>query len=253
MKFISILLMIMIFSGCTNSQQKIKELFQTDNATHLKKDYYEMVKLLISYKKKLDARNPKSFDKQYAPYIYQELNNNTNKLFLKYENKYISDYNQYLKIALDKEKPIKNRNDYLILGIYKYMYKAYQLNESHQVTTLSYDKKSLESLYYALKVLRWQIRTKKDINNKYLFLTWQNNWQIELQENIKNGEKPSWELIQKLQYIANEKESIYSSSNFNFEIILTQMIHHVKNSLIIMDNEPLDVSIEAMKSLIFFL
>jgi hypothetical protein len=84
-------------------------------------------------------------------------------------------------------------------------------------------------------------------------LTWQNNWQIELEKNIKNGITPTWKNIQNLEYIKNGKESMYSHSNFNFEILMSKIIAYVKNSIRVTGDEPLDVSIEAMKSFVFFL
>lgn len=251
MKFIYFIVFIFIFSGCSNSQSKVKEFFQTDNATHIKKDYHEIIKLLSSYKKKLDIRNPNNYDKNFAHYIETEFQEGTNHLFLKNNDKYINDYKTYLQMAFKSD--IKNRNDYLILGLYKQIWQAYKLNESHQITALSYNQKELETLYYTLNVLRWKINTKKDTNGNYLFLTWQNNWQIELEQRIRNGEKPSWALIQNLNYILEEKETIYSQSNFNFNVLISQMIFSVNNSLKILGAAPLDITIEAMKGFVLFL
>ena len=251
MKAILFVLSILLFSGCTNSQPKVKEFFQTDNATHIQNDYKDIIKLLTQYKKKLDLRNPQSYDKQFAHYMYKEFKNSTNFLHLKIEKKYIQDYNHYIKIAFQKNT--KLRNDYLILGLYKQFWFAYEQNEAHQITTLSYDKETLKTLFYTLKVIKWKINTKKDEKENYLFLTWQNNWQIELKKHLYNGKQPSWELIQNLKHIKDGKESLYSSSNPNFKILMSEMIFRVENSLRILGEEPLDVSIEAMKSLVFFL
>ena len=251
MKIIYLFLTLFLFSGCTGSSPKVQEFFQTDNATHIQDDYEEIVKLLVKYKGKLDLRNPKNFNKQFSYYMYEEFKNNTNYLFLKDNDRYIQDYNKYLKMAFKKE--VKLRNDYLILGLYKQVWLAYEQNETHNITTLTYNQESLKTLYYTLKVLKWKINNKKDKQGDYLFLTWQNNWQIELKHHIDNGEKPSWELIQNLKHIKSKKETIFSSSNPNFEILMNEMIFRVENSLKIIGEEPLDVSIEAMKSLVFFL
>jgi len=245
-------LLILFFSGCANSQNKLEEFFQTDNATHIKKDYYEIVKLLSEYKKKLDKRNPQNYDKQFSHYMYNEFNNATNNLFLKENGKYIDDFNDYLRIAISP-KQIANRNDYLILGLYKQIYKSYEIEEDIQISTLTYEIEKLKSLYYTLSVINWQIKSKKDENDNYLFLTWQNNWQIELTKRIKNNEKITWQLIQNLEYIKNQRETIFSPSNANFEVLMQEMLYRVKNSLKIMGEEPLDVSIEVMKTLVFFL
>lgn len=148
---------------------------------------------------------------------------------------------------------VNNRNDYLILGLYKQLYEAYMLNESHKITALGYDIDKLKELYYSLQVINWQIKSREDINHNYLFLTWQNNWQIELKKKMKNNEKLSWEVLESLEYIKLNKETLFSPSNSNFEVLMQQMIYRVQNSLKILGAEPLDVSIEIMKTLIFFL
>jgi len=183
--------------------------------------------------------------------MYKEFQNSTNFLHLKEHDKYIQDYNRYLKIAFEKET--KLRNDYLILGLYKQLWFAYEQNETHQITTLSYDQEALKTLFYTLKVIKWKINTKKDENGNYFFLTWQNNWQVELKKHLDKGEQPTWQLIQNLKHIKNNKESLFSSSNPNFEILMSEMIFRIENSLKIIGEEPLDISIEAMKSLVFFL
>ena len=251
MRIIYLFFIILMFSGCANSTSKVHEFFQTDNATHIQKDYEKIVKLLIQYKKKLDLRNPQNYDKQFSYYIYDELNKSTNYLFLKKDEKYIKDYKIYLKMAFQKD--VKLRNDYLILGLYKQIWLAYKENETHNITTLTYNLNDLKTLFYTLKVLKWKINTKKDTQGNFLFLTWQNNWQIELKHRIDNGEKPTWELIQNLKHIQSKQENLYSSSNPNFEILMSEIIFRVENSLKIMGDEPLDMSIEAMKSLVFFL
>ena len=79
MKIISFVFTILLLSGCTNSSPKVKEFFQTDNATHIQNDYKEIISLLIQYKKKLDLRNPQSYDKQFSYHIYNELNKRINE------------------------------------------------------------------------------------------------------------------------------------------------------------------------------
>jgi len=238
---LSIFIFLLLFlTACNSPQSKISEFLQTDNATEVSQDYKHLITLLIEYQKKLNLRNPNAYDEKTSYQIKKSLNNNTNTFFMKFEDKYIENYNDYIKVAINTDKEIKNRNDFLILGVYKHIWDAYELADIHQVTTLSYDAEKLKSLYYAISVLKWKINTKKDTNNNYLFLTWQNNWQIE-------------ELIENLEYIKNKRETIFSHSNPNFEVLMSQMLYHVKNSLKIIGEEPLDIGIEAMKSLVFFL
>jgi hypothetical protein len=251
MKIIYFVFTILLLSGCTSSSPKVKEFFQTDNATHIQNDYKKIVNLLIQYKKKLDLRNPQNYDKQFSYHIYNELNKSTNYLFLKKGGKYIKDYNKYLNTAFQADT--KLRNDYLILGLYKQIWFAYEQDKTHNITTLTYDKNSLKTLFYTLKVLKWKINSKKDMHGNYFFLTWQNNWQIELKKLIDEGEKPTWERIKNLKHIKSKQESLFSPSNPNFEILMSEMIFRVENSLEIIGEEPLDMSIEAMKSLVFFL
>lgn len=140
-----------------------------------------------------------------------------------------------------------------MLGIYKLIYEAYDMKNGHQITALSYNNEKLQKLYYYLRALKWRIKTAKDDNGKYLFLTWQKNWQIEFEERVNNGEKPSWKMIQKLKYIKSKEENILEPSNFSFEVILSKMIYDVKNTLKNIGEEPVDVSIEAIKGLVFFI
>ena len=251
MRIIYLFFTILLLSGCASSQNKVQEFFQTDNATHIKNDYKNIIKLLIQYKHKLNLRNPQNYNKQFANYMTKEFNDSTNFLHLKENGKYIQDYNRYLKMAFKENTKLKN--DYLILGLYKQIWLAYKENETHQITTLSYDIEALKTLFYTLKVVKWKINTKKDKNGNFLFLTWQNNWQIELKHQINKGEQPTWKLIQNLKHIKSKQESLYSPSNPNFEILMNEMIFRVENSLKIIGEEPLDVSIEVMKSLVFFI
>ncbi len=251
--FIIFIFLLLFLTACNNPQDKISEFLQTDNATEVSQDYRHIITLLLDYQKKLNLRNPNAYDEQTSYQIKNSLKSSTNTLFIKFEDKYIENYNDYIKVAINDEKEIKNRNDFLILGVYKHIWDAYELADIHQVTTLSYDAEKLKSLYYALSVLKWKINTKKDKNNNYLFLTWQNNWQIELDKRLMAGEKPSWELIENLEYIKDKRETIFSHSNPNFEVLMSQMLYHVKNSLKIIGEEPLDIGIETMKTLVFFL
>jgi len=245
--------LFIFFTGCANKSIKIGEILQSNNATQVAQDHQHIIKLLLRYQKKLNLRNPNSYNKKNIYLIKYELQNNTNTIFLKYHNQYIKNHNDYLKASLNTQDNIQYRDDLLILGIYKYIWYSYKLDNKHKITTFGYDADKLKSLYYAISVLKWKISTKKDLHGNYLFLTWQNNWQIELNKKLKNGINPSWKLIQNLKYIKTKKETIFSHSNFNFEILMNQMLYHIKHSLKLLGNEPLDISIEAMKNLIFFL
>lgn len=130
--------------------------------------------------------------------------------------------------------------------MYKLVYDTYRKEDGHQFTSLGFDSQKFKKLYYYLKVINWKIKTNKDEADKYLFLTWQRNWQVELEQN-KN--KP----IKELSYIKNKKESLFDPSNFSFEVMMNQMFFHVKNSAKIIGDEPLELSISAMTSFVLFL
>ena len=102
-------------------------------------------------------------------------------------------------------------------------------------------------------MIKWKIRTAKDTNDNFLFITWQNNWQIELHEKVKKGINPTWEVLENLPSIKNGKESLFDHSNPNFEILLNHMIAHVKNSARTIGDEPVDIGLNAMISLVLFL
>jgi hypothetical protein len=252
MKFAYITILIFLLVGCSSSQNRVEEFFQTDNATQVRRDYFEIIELLLKYKEKLDKRNPQNYDKKQAYYIEKELKNSTNTLYLAYNGKYLKNYIDYLKVAFLPTK-VKNRNDFLILGIYKQLYEAYEIEEQLQVTTLTYDAEKLRDLYYALMVVNWKIKTKKYPNKEYLFITWQNNWQIELSKKLNGTEKLSAKLIDTLKHIKNKQETLLSKNNCSFEILMAQILYHINHSLKIMGEEPLDVGLEAAKSLVFFL
>lgn len=247
------IVIIALFSGCISAtQERVEKLLQTNSANSMKKDYTQMIKELIIFKDKLDKRNPSAYDKMFSNQIYTEINNLTNTLTLKYENIQLHTYKEYLQIAFSKFE-IKNRNDYLILGLYKEIYDAYDIQSGHQITALTYDKNKLQNLYQNLQILKWKITTARDAKDEYLFLTWQNNWQIELEKRLKQKEIKTYEDILNLKYIKEGKETLFSQSNMSFEVLLTSMLYHVKNSLETVGVEPVDVGLEVVKTMFIFL
>jgi hypothetical protein len=247
--FLLLFLTLFFLQGCSNTQSKLGEFFQTNAATLIEKDYKNITNLIVNFKKKLDARNPNNYDEKQDFYIYDEIRKSNNSLFLSHEGKYLKNYDAYLKVAFSK-KEVKNRNDFLILGLYKLVYESYKKADGHTFTTLHFDKDKLKNLYYYLKVLNWKIKTDRDENGNYLFLTWQKNWQVALE---KSQQTKTLQSISELPSIKENKEDILEPSNFNFEVIMNQMFFHTKNSSSIVGEEPLDISLETMKTLVFFL
>jgi len=231
---------IFFLSACSGNQTT-SEMLQSNSATIISKDYRDITKLLLNYKKILDLRNPNLYDKSLTKQMAYDIKNNKNDINLLKNQTYL----KYLTKAF--EENTKYRSDFLILGLYKMFYKAYNIKDGHHLTALGYDAKLFKKVYYTLKVLRWKIRNAKDKNGRFLFATWQLNWQLEFNKNYKNITINS---IKELPSLKNGKEALLNHSNFNFEITLTLMIDRVENSLKAMGKEPLNLSLTAMKAII---
>jgi hypothetical protein len=236
------------FQGCAVNQKSLKKIVQTSAATEIDKYKDEVIKDLKEYKRKLDLRNPYSFSHELQDKIYQEIDAGKNTIQLTYKEKNLVTENEYLFYAFAPE-PIKNRNDLLILGLYKLIYKAYDLSNSHKFAALEYNSKYLQELYRYLQVIRWKIRTDKGRNGQYLFLTWQNNWQIELMK----SDATDLNIIRELPYIKNQRETLYDHSNFSFENILTRMLVNVRYSLEETNIEPYEMSLSALRTFVFII
>lgn len=234
---------ILFFLCACSSNQGTSEILQSNSATIISKDYKEITKLLLKYKKILDLRNPNLYDKSLVNQITYDIKNNKNSINLLKNQTYL----KYLTKAF--EENTKYRSDFLILGLYKMFYKAYNIKDGHHLTALGYDSQLFKKVYYTLKVLRWKIRNAKDKNGRFLFATWQLNWQLEFNKNYKNITINN---IKELPSLKNGNETLLNHSNFNFEITLTLMINAVENSLKAMGEEPLNLSLTAMKMIILF-
>ena len=240
-----LIFLIFFLSACIPKQNDVKSVFQSNAANIIKYDYKRLQKLLLSFKSKLNKRNPKAYDKNLEKKITTLIKNSEKSLYLKYENTTLKEYKDYLNLAFSKEN-IPSRNDYLILGLYYSIYDAYDIQDGHRFTALQYSKEKLHKLHKNLQVLRWKIKVDRDTNNEYLFLTWQNNWQVELERKINNNHQITYLDIENLKYIKEKKESLLDHSNFTFEIILTQMIDNVENSLVALGEEPTNLTIGAV-------
>jgi hypothetical protein len=244
---------VAFFSGCVSlKKENVQEIFQSNNAVEIKNDYKKITRLVISLKEKLDKRNPKAYDENLASSIYTEIDSLQNNVNLRFKNSEVGSYKSYLQIAFSKDD-IKNRNDFLILGLYKNIYDAYDISSSYKITAFSYDKEKLLKLYKNLQILAWKIKVEKDLSDNYLFLTWQNNWQIELEKKVKAGLKPTWKDFENLSYIKNGEESIFGYSNLSFEHIILQMKARVGTTLERLGTEPTQMSLTSIKSLFIFL
>ncbi|RXJ65578.1 hypothetical protein CRV08_14965 [Halarcobacter ebronensis] len=249
-KYSFILSAFLIFSGCASTQEELTSIIQSNAATLITKDQKRLQELLVKFKKKLDIRNPSAYSKNDERRIYTLIKNTNANFLLKYKGKILEDYKEYLQIAFSKDK-IENRNDYLVLAIYYMISNAFDFKVAHKLTAMQFEKEKLNKLYKNLQIIRWKIKVDRDINGEYLFLTWQNNWQIELEHRLKKNSNLSYEEIKHLWHIENSKETLLDHSNFSFEVMLTQMIDSVENSLKALGEEPKDLSISALKIFIF--
>lgn len=251
-KIITLITILLFFSSCVPTKEDVKSALQTNSATSIKNDAKDLQKLLIKFKSKLDKRNPNNFSKKLESKIYKTIKNSDKKLYIKYEDNILDNYKDYLQIAFSKDD-IFPRNDYLVLGLYYLIHTSYEMDEGHRITALEYDKEKLNKLYKNLQIIKWKIKVDKDLKENYLFLTWQNNWQVQLEKKLKNNEELSLDEIKMLESIKEDKESVFDPSNFSFEVILTQMIDRVEDSLKALGEEPKKLSVTALRSIFLFL
>ncbi|MDC0932910.1 hypothetical protein OAR97_03600 [Arcobacteraceae bacterium] len=252
MKYLLILI-VLFFTSCSNIQDKIKNAVQSENAKQIRNDYQEIVQLLSLYKTKLDKRNPKNYNNNLTSLLRKNIldNKNTINLFSHTRNHSFK-YTDYLNLAFNKSSSIKNRNDYLAVGLYKMFYDAYKMDVKYKMTALSYDLEVLQKAYKNLQILQWKIKFDKDIEEQYLFLTWQNNWQIELEQQLKTTSLSNIPLSQ-LKNIQLQKESLLDPSNNSFEIITSKMILYMERSIKMLHAEPENLTIDALLSVIFII
>ncbi|MCE0494422.1 hypothetical protein [Vibrio salinus] len=244
----SVFFLCLLSQGCSVKQGDLKKIIQTSSASEIDKYKDGVIEDLKAYKRKLDLRNPYSFDPELKDKIVQEIDSGKNTINLIQDDKELTTENEYLHYAFSPEH-VKYRNDLLILGLYKIIYKAYDLSTDHKFTAIEYNSKSLQQLYKYLQVVRWKILTNKDNEGKYIFLTWQNNWQVELMKN------PTRDLntINELNYIKQGRETLFDHSNFSFEVLITRMLLNVKYSLEETNIEPVDMSVSALKTFAFII
>jgi hypothetical protein len=249
-KYLFFITILAFFSACSVTQDDIRGALQSNSAELITKDKKKLQELLVKFKTKLDKRNPNNFSKKNRQKIYISIEDFNKKLYLKYKKKVLKDYKDYLQMAFSKDS-LFNRNDYLILGMTYMISNAYSIENFHALTAFQFNKEKLHNLYKNLQVIRWRIKVEKDLKDDYLFLTWQNNWQIQLEKLLQKRPDISYEEIKDLEYIKNKKETLFSHSNFSFEVLLTQMIDRVENSLKALGEEPRDLSISALTFFVF--
>lgn len=242
------MLIILFFQSCGLNKNTIKSVAQTNSASQIEIYKDEILNSLLTYKQKLDLRNPNAYNKAISANINHQIVSKQDYVNIIYKDKKLEKYNEYFHYAF-LEEPINNRNDFLIIGLYKLIYKAFKMENEHQFTAVQYDVDEMKNLYEYLQVLRWKIRTNKDSKGNYFFNTWQNNWQLELEKKYTDD----YNIINNLEYIKSKKESIYDSSNFSFEMILSKMITNTEHTLRKINVEPYEMGFNAIKSFVFII
>lgn len=200
---------------------------------------------LIQYYLKLNKRNPNHTSKENATKIIKEIQNRSNTVKLSlFEHKKVTTYNNYLNLAFSKNF-VKNRNDYLVLGIYKMLYSAYTFSRTHTITTIQHDTQKLQEANKMMQIIQYRIQNAKDKDGNYLFITWQRPWQIESLKKINKQEKLTLD-----KYTG---EQLLYHSNMNFQIITQRMIFTLQETLQYLGAEGTNLSAQALKSVFIFL
>ena len=247
MKILIILGILYIFLGCSskNDASFVHSVFQTDGATKVRQHINILQDSLIRYYIKLNKRNPSNTSKNNSTEIIQEIKNRTNIIRLHLAgSKKIVNYKDYLNIAFS-EKYVKNRNDYLILGIYKMFYEAYTLTRTHTITTVQYDVKKVQEANKMMQIIQYKIQKNKDRNGNYLFITWQRPWQLESLKKINKHKKLNLEMY--------TQEQLLYHSNMTFQVLTQRMIFTLQETLHYLGVEGTDLSAQTIKSFLLFL
>jgi len=122
--------------------------------------------------------------------------------------------------------------------------------EEFKFTALSHEEKALTNLYNNLQITFWKLKHARDDNGNYLFLTWQNNWQIELEHRLKKGEKLS-NAITELHHINAAKESLLQSSNTSFAHLYGKILYITQQMIRLSGGEAEDLSMSVLKTILF--
>lgn len=248
MRFLlSLLIVVFIFNGCSTKEESsfVQSIFQTNGAVAVREQTDMLIDSLLIYKEKLDKRNPNHYSKKDAPSIINEIKYKKNYIdFELLKGKKGVTYKDYLNIAFD-ENYVKNRNDYLILGIYKMLYWAYTIDRTHTITTMQYDINKFQEANKMMQIIQYRVQTAKNKDGNYLFLTWQRQWQVEVLKKITKNQE-----INLSKY--TNKQLLYHS-NMSFQVISSKMIFTLQETLRYLGEEGVNLSTQAVKSVFMFL
>ena len=242
-KIAFLLVLILSTNGC--SQKDVHAVFQTNGASIVREHTTVLQRFLLRYYGLLNKRNPVYTTKiESIPVVY-DINNRTNNATLPLLNaKKGATYKDYLNIAFSRSK-VKNRNDYLIAGMYKMFYWAYSIDRSHTITTMQYDAKRIQEANKMMQIIQYRVEYEKDAKGNYLFVTWQRQWQIDVLKSIYSSKK--------IDMNSYEKEELISASNMSFRVMSEGMILTLQESLRYLGAESTNLGTSAIKSVFIFL
>ena len=230
-------------NGC--SQKDVHAVFQSNGASIVREHTIVLQRLLLRYYDKLNKRNPRYTTKLESIPVVYDINNRTNNATLPLLNdKKDATYKDYLNVAFSREH-VKNRNDYLIAGIYKMFYWAYSIDRPHTVTTLQYESEKIQEANKMMQIIQYRVENEKDVHGNYLFLTWQRQWQIDVLKSIYTNK-----VVDLNKY---KKEELIKSSNMNFRITSEGMIFTLQESLRYLGAESTNLGTAAISSVFMFL
>jgi len=194
-------------NGCSTKDDDsfVRKVFQTNGASEVREHTFKLQKSIVKYYEKLNKRNPNYSSKLNTKDIINDIDNRTNTVsFDVFTKKKSITYKDYLNVAFSKSY-VKNRNDYLIAGIYKMLYFAYAIDRSHTITTMQYDIEKIQEANKMMQIIQYRIQTDKNKDGDFLFLTWQRPWQIDLLKNINKKKEIDLEKYTKedLMYHSN--------------------------------------------------
>lgn len=171
-------------------------------------------------------------------------NSNENVVLPLLSKKYDVSYKDYLNVAFSEEY-VSTRNDYLIVGIYKLLYWAYTMDRSHTITALQYDVEKLQEANRVMQIIQYRIQNATDQEGNYLFITWQRPWQVKVLKEINQNKNRNLEVY-------GDEELLYHS-NMSFQVISSNMIFTVQETLRYLGSEGTNLSAQTIKSIFIFL
>lgn len=243
-KLFFLVVFIFFMNGC--SKKSVHAVFQTNGASIVREHTNVLQRLLLEYYTKLNLRNPRYTTKiEQIPIIYDIKNRVNNATLPLLANKKDATYKDYLNIAFSRTADVKNRNDYLIAGIYKMLYWAYTIDRVHTVTTMQYDAQKIQEANKMMQVIQYRVANEKDEKGNFLFLTWQREWQTDVLKSIHADKN--------IDLNAYKKEDLLKPSNMNFRIISEGMIFSLQESLRYLGEESTNLGTSAIKSVFIFL